>query len=195
MDFRNTEEMEDFINWLFFEIQSILPAFKQAWPTKGEYAAAKRNWTLAFCESNLKSMNQIKIGLKRLRSQISPFVPTCGQFIELCKATAQELGLPTVEKAYTEACAAAHPQGDKIFSHRVVEHAFVNVGSYNLKTYPKSVSYPMFEHAYEVSCQSFMNGDKLTEIPKAIEDKTEELITKQKGIAALSDIKKHLGMI
>lgn len=195
MDFKNTEEMEEFINWLFFEIQSILPAFKQAWPTKGEYDGAKRNWILALCESDLKSIQQIKMGLKSLRAQTSPFVPTCGQFIALCKPSAHDLGLPPVEKAYIEACEAAHPQGSKIFSHKVVENAFINVGSYNLRTYPKSSSYPMFEHAYQLSCQAFMNGEKLAEIPKAIEGKTSDLITKQKGIAALSDIKKHLGMI
>lgn len=195
MDFKNTEQMEEFINWLFFEIQSILPAFKQAWPTKGEYDGAKRNWILALCESNLKTMNQIKSGLKKLRAQNSPFVPTCGQFIELCKSSAQELGLPMIEKAYTEACKASHPQGEKKFSHKVVESAFVNVGSYNLRTYPKSVSYPMFEHAYELSCRAFMEGGELNAIPKAIEEKIDDTLTKSIGVSALEWLKKHLGMI
>lgn len=189
MDFKNTEEMEQFINWLFFEIQSILPAFKQAWPTKGEYDGAKRNWILALCESDLNSMQQIKIGLKNLRAQTSPFVPTCGQFIALCKPSAQDLGLPTVEKAYTEACQAAHPQGDKKFSHKVVEHAFIETGSYNLRTTSKTVSFPIFERNYEIASRMYMNGEKLKEIPIALEHTTNKVITKSIGESALKGLK------
>ena len=101
----------------------------------------------------------------------------------------EDFNLPTMEKAYVEACHAAHPQGNKNFSHKVVEHAFMETGSYDLRTMPKHVTLPIFERNYDIACRLFMNGDNLRTIPKAIEEIKDKTITKEIGRNALHNIR------
>ena len=73
------------VNKLFKTFQSIFPAFKQAWPTDSEFENAKREWMKAFKLANLQDIEAIKRGVNSYRLAPTPFVPSPGQFIELCK--------------------------------------------------------------------------------------------------------------
>lgn len=193
MDFKSTEEVERFIDWLFDDLQSILPAFKQAWPSQPDYEKSKRSWALAFTESNLKSFDQIKIGLRMLRSSTNPFVPTAGQFIGMCKPTPNKLGIPSIEQSYNEACKNSHPSVDKKWTHKAVYHAWKQTGSHLLSTYPRKNSFPVFERNYQATVQMILDGKELTEIPIAIKDGTnEKKITKSVGHDALIGLKAML---
>ena len=193
MDFKDNEEVASFINWLFDELQGIFPAFKQAWPSQPDFEKVKRVWTLAFTESDLKSMNQVKIGLRRFRASPNPFVPTAGQFIAMCKPTAKELGLPSLETAYAESCKNSHPCADKNWSHKAIYHAWKQTGSHLLSTYPRMNSFPVFERNYEATIKMLVEGEELFDIPVAITHQTETLIvTKEVGLSHLAKLKQML---
>ncbi len=73
------------VNKLFLTFTSIFPAFKQAWPTEIEFENAKREWIKAFNQVGLKDIEEIKKGVDRFRIETTPFVPSPGQFIEMCR--------------------------------------------------------------------------------------------------------------
>lgn len=80
-----TEEDYKIVNKLFLTFQSIFPAFKQAWPTETEFENAKREWMKAFKQVGLKDIEIIKMGVAKFRLLETPFVPSPGQFIAMCK--------------------------------------------------------------------------------------------------------------
>lgn len=73
------------INQLFIRLCALFPAFKQAWPNQEVYNCAKRMWTAAFIESGLNNWQEIEKGLLKFSLLTNPFVPTAGQFIQMCK--------------------------------------------------------------------------------------------------------------
>lgn len=84
----NTAEEEktaEIVNKLFLTMQAIFPAFQKAWPTEKEFEMAKVQWVKAFIESNLKDIEDIKRGIANYRKLATPFVPSPGQFIQMCK--------------------------------------------------------------------------------------------------------------
>lgn len=78
---------KDIIDGLFEALLSIYPAFKQAWPTQSIIDDAKNQWLLAFQQARLNDVELIKEGLKKARLSTSNFVPSVGQFIEMCRPT------------------------------------------------------------------------------------------------------------
>ncbi len=73
------------INELFRIIVANFPAFKQAWPTEAEYEFAKKEWIKAFNQVGLRDIEDIQRGIDKFRLLETPFVPSPGQFLALCK--------------------------------------------------------------------------------------------------------------
>lgn len=73
------------INHLFRVLTAIFPAFKQAWPTESEFEMSKREWIKAFKQANLTHTEDMKRGVDKYRLLTTPFVPSPGQFIAMCK--------------------------------------------------------------------------------------------------------------
>ena len=195
-DFENIIDLEtlDVINEIFERLTAIFPAFKQAWPTKSHYVESQKEWLKAFKTANISTIEQIKYGLERFRLLESPFVPSPGQFIALCKPSIDSLGVPSVEAAYREACLNSHPTSDRKWSHKVVYHAWLSTGSHELSHLPRSQSFSMFERNYLITLKYFTEGQQLPDIPRAI--KHENVTSKTPEIAkeALSSIKNMLGL-
>ena len=80
-----TDEDFKFINNLFKVMQGIFPAFLQAWPTESELRQAKIQWIKSFRLANLTRAEDISRGMDKFRLSESPFVPSPGQFIAMCK--------------------------------------------------------------------------------------------------------------
>ena len=159
------------VNQLFDRLIAINPAFKQAWPTEHEFQATKKEWVLAFVDSGIKTIEQLKQGLKAVRMNPSPFIPSPGQFIAMCKQGPEDIGAPTVEKAYDEACIKSHPSygPDKNWSHAAVENARNNVGAYNLTNLPARQTKKLFSDAYFDACDLFGSGSNLSQIEQRSE--------------------------
>ena len=154
------------VNQLFERLIAINPAFKQAWPTEEEFRATKKEWTLAFAESGINSIEQIKKGLAKQRLSASPFVPSPGAFMASCKASPEDIGAPAIELAYDEACRKSHPSyGDnKNWSHPVVLHARNKVGSHKLTGLDRKSTFPAYKEAYLDSCDQHAFGSNLNQL-------------------------------
>jgi len=106
---RNVEEsmiIDDFakniINQVFDQLSVIFPAWKHAWPTDKELSAAKMEWTKAFNENEIHTLEQIKHGFKKARASGSDFLPSCGKFIGWCNPTPEDLGYPSSQQALAQ---------------------------------------------------------------------------------------------
>lgn len=87
------------INKVFDELAVIFPAWKNAWPTKKELDMAKLQWTKAFVENGISSLEQIQYGFKKARQAETDFLPSCGKFVSWCCPTPEDMGYPSEERA------------------------------------------------------------------------------------------------
>lgn len=162
------------VNRLFRELKAIFPAWRNAWPTAEDEAAAKRSWTKAFISVGLTQLEQIRFGVEQCRLSSRPFMPSVGEFIQWCQPTPEVLGLPSAEKAYRQACALAHPAADRSQAHAAVFHAASETGLHLLASQPESVSRPVFDYHYGLVVKMVMRGEPLTETPRALPAKPAE---------------------
>ena len=93
---------KNIINKVFDQLSVIFPAWKHAWPTDKELSAAKMEWTKAFNENNINTLEQVKYGFVKARRSESDFLPSCGKFISWCTPTAEDLGYPSEHNALRE---------------------------------------------------------------------------------------------
>jgi len=73
------------VNKLFLTFQGMYPTFKQAWPTETEINQAKLEWIKALVQTGHNNIDDVKRGVAALRLTNSAFVPSVGQFLDLCK--------------------------------------------------------------------------------------------------------------
>ena len=90
---------KNIINKVFDQLSVIFPAWKHAWPTDKELSAAKMEWTKAFNENGINTLEQIKYGFAKARKSESDFLPSCGKFISWCSPSPEDLGYPTEQQA------------------------------------------------------------------------------------------------
>lgn len=93
------------INKVFKELALILPAWKYAWksddPANPDKVlnAAKQQWTKAFIENDICTVEQISHGFAKARKYNSDFVPSSGKFIAWCTPSPEDLGYPSEQRA------------------------------------------------------------------------------------------------
>ncbi|MGV8925038.1 MAG: replication protein P [Ewingella sp.] len=97
-------DAEKLVDTMFTNLMQIFPAARQtALSTPADIAAAKRQWIMAFAESGVTTLEQVKAGMRVARQQETDFWPSCGKFIGWCKAGAAEsAGLPSVDEVMDE---------------------------------------------------------------------------------------------
>ena len=181
------------VNALFAELKAIHPAWRSAWPNVEAENNAKRSWTKAFTSAGMCSIEQIRYGIERCRANGNPFMPSVGEFLNWCRPTPENMGLPSVERAYLQACAASHPAADSGRLHPAVWHAACETGLYLLARQPESKSRPAFERAYALTIEMIIRGEPLREIPKALPSAPTLPRNFEAGNAALANLKKRVG--
>jgi len=107
------EFAKNIINKVFDQLSVIFPAWKHAWPTEKELSLAKMEWTKAFNENDIKTLEQIKYGFAKARKSESDFLPSCGKFIAWCSPTPEDLGYPSEQQAMNEC--VKHRNSAKLF--------------------------------------------------------------------------------
>lgn len=171
-----TEGDRIFINWLFTQLKVICPAYSVAWNNQETYENAKKIWLRGFKISDKPQGELIQKGLDKLLLKYEKipsnarFIPQFGEFLALCKLTEEELGLPSLDNAYKEACYNSSPTAIRKWSHEAVHHAWKETGSHELSTLPQQQSKPIFERNYEITCRRILEGKPLVNIPMAIEN-------------------------
>lgn len=161
----------DIVNQLFEKLTVIMPAFKQSWPNEGDFKLAKKEWMLAFRDANINSLEQLKNGINKFRKLPKAFVPSPGEFIAMCRQTPEEMGAPSIDVAYNEACTKYHPSygPNKNWSHPAVKHAAESYGQEIHKGTIKETK-SKFEKIYLDSCQQYQDGKILNQL----EDKNKD---------------------
>lgn len=195
---RDTEERNTLvaaINELFKELRSIRSAWRQAWPDKETYQAAKRQWYQAFLEEGICSQGQVAFGMAQARKQPGDFIPSPGQFIEWCKPSPEMLGLPPLIKAHREACRNAHPgmAGQGNWSHDAVWHAAKECGFESLNRLATELSLKLFERNYAIAVRRILAGQPLQPMPSAITHHTPVRSTPEVGREALAALRAARG--
>ena len=89
------------IDRVFNNLAIIFPAWKHNWKSDDPndpdkiLRSAKREWTKAFVENNISTMEQISYGFKKARQANTDFLPSCGKFISWCNPSPEDLGFPS----------------------------------------------------------------------------------------------------
>ncbi|HHR6217446.1 TPA: replication protein P [Providencia alcalifaciens] len=88
-------------NELFRQLKATFPAAIANFKEQSDLDEFKRQWTIAFIENGIRTLEQINIGMKIARQQTSPFLPSPGQFVQWCKqGDYTALGLPTDDELF-----------------------------------------------------------------------------------------------
>lgn len=162
----------EMFNQFFGELMAIRPAWKQAFPTDELLKTAKNQWSIALLEARV-NQEQLTLAMRKLRQSPDDFFPSVGKFLELCKPTPQDYGLPTLESAYREVCDKCGYVGHVQWSHPAVYHAITQVGLFDFRQMTNERAFEAFKTAYKATVKAVMSGQSLPEIPKAIEQKKE----------------------
>src|SRR5271156_2223818 len=152
---------EQVVDEIFIKLEAIFSGFKYTWPTDEKIENAKREWVLAFLDSDVKEIEKINIGLSKLRHLDSNFPPSPGQFIKLCEPSFEELGWPSIDAAYREAVALSHPQMVKNWTHAAIKETVTRIGSFNFSHMPEKVSRKKFEEVYKKLMNESIAGIEL----------------------------------
>lgn len=179
------------INSLFRELVAIFPAWKQAWPDDAAIGAAKATWIKAFMAENINRIEQIRFGIEQCRKLGSDFAPSVGKFIKLCEPTPEMLGIPSLEKAFREACRNAHPSmaGQGRWSHQAVWHTAKECGFEPLNRLESSLAMKLFERNYVITVRRMIEGLPLQTMPLALPARAEARRTPDIGNKALAELR------
>lgn len=186
------DSTEPLINQLFAQLRAICSAWRSAWPDQKTYDLAKDNWIKAFTDAGISSWDRIEYGLRKQRQVGKPFIPAVGEFIELCTPNPEELGLPSLERAYSMAAFISHPAADRSKCLPVVYHAAYETGFYELSSESAEKTFRVFKASYFAAVEIVATGGKLRCLPAPPElmiAKIPSADAKEKGKAHMDAIK------
>lgn len=107
------EQTIKIFNELFRELKAAFPALMATIKEQDDLNELRRQWVLAFAENGITSIDQVKAGMKIARQQVTPFLPSPGQFIEWCRqGEASRYGLPDSDELYDMVMAYSARRGD-----------------------------------------------------------------------------------
>ena len=166
-------------NELFTDLCVIFPSFlatiKKSSPedAKRLFNKTKKMWLDEMLEEKL-TPQMIELGLRKCRKSSTGFMPTVGEFVSWCKPTDEDLGIPSMDNAYTEAC--QHTRGKKAeeYSHVIVYEAGKMTGFFELVSKSESTMKPKFKEKYNHLREKLLRGEEIHIISNALEDKSNE---------------------
>jgi hypothetical protein len=102
---------------------------------------------------------QLNTGMARAKDFTDFF--TFPAFRELCRVTAEDLGLKNAKAAYIEACNMPLPWERGSWSSGAVFHTARETGRFELHTLTERECFPLFATNYETMCARVLAGEKL----------------------------------
>lgn len=179
----NKKEIAKIINEIFKRLKGIYPAWRSAFKSEEELANMKREWTIGLYESNIRTSEQIALGLKNCRKQNSPFFPSIGEFIQFCTPTPEQLKIPNVDRSYKRACQYASQRQAGLYPpcHPVTYRAAKAVGFHELRTVTnQAVMFARYKRAYTEAIEEYIAGvDLVSPMPEPLRVKFEEKVLKE----------------
>lgn len=136
--------------------------FESAYGDETTLNQAKREWAMSL--AGLTDV-QLEFALERCKREHA-WPPTIAEFLKLLEPTPESLGLPSLDKAYLEACVNSHHPSSHTWSHICVQLAAQQVSYYALRSESERSTKPVFKAAYETLCKRLFAGE-VVEMPKA----------------------------
>lgn len=154
----------DFFTEFFKTLKTCYPSWRQQLKTTEQDIMFKQQWVKAFAENKIDTPEKLEAGLIVARKTESSWLPAVGEFIGWCKPSAESLGLPNVKDAYKEA--VFHEPEDE-WSCSLVYFSRLAIQN-ELRTLPKTKSFPIFERMYNAVLERILNGEELSAPPKPL---------------------------
>ena len=92
----------------------------------------------------------------------SDYLPTLNRMLASCSDALGELGLPTANAAYEEACLAPSPKAEATWSHPIAYLAGRDTGWYLLANHTRNEAWPAFQVHYNQWLRKALAGETLT---------------------------------
>lgn len=156
------------VNRLFVFFESICRGFDKQYHShpQSKLNLEKIQWARGFMDYGINRIEDIEFGIKKCRIESPINTPTLGQFLKWCKPSPEELGIPSLEYAYVEACNNSRPYVlQKKWTHQAIYHAWKMCNSYELTNLPKKNTFPIFERYYDLTVKMIIRGEPLHKIP------------------------------
>lgn len=199
--------VKQIIDELFTQLAAIFPAWKYNWKTEQEVNSAKKEWVKALHESEVNTIEQIKIGVAKARASDSDFLPSPGKFISWCKKTPQDAGWPDPDAAM-KMC-IRHRENQKMFEPRniyirpmIIELcARINQRWYEIDRLPNEKAMKVFKECYQKLFNSGYVEPEKTDAP-ALPPKSQIIknmsgqqkeAEKNRALSAIDKLKKDMG--
>ncbi|ELY2035109.1 replication protein P [Enterobacter cloacae complex sp. zbq_9] len=91
-----TQQVAQIINGLFVQLAAAFPA-SLVNRSQEDMNEIRRQWVLAFKENGITTLEQVEAGMRMVRRQDRPFLPSPGQFIKWCREGRCVLGITTAD--------------------------------------------------------------------------------------------------
>lgn len=142
------------INYIFKRFKGILPALKYSADSQVGIDSIRAEYTYTLMRHQIYSLDVINKALDAISDSGARFLPSPGEFIQFCKLKPEDIGAPSCEEAYDDACKWAYDYHEGLykFIHEAVKLAAHRTKSWPLKNQPRSKSYPLFEENYLMAC-------------------------------------------
>ena len=179
------------INMLFDALKIIFPAHGLAFNDSAAVEQTKVSWLKAFLTAKLTEQ-EIRRGVEKMRLSGRPFFPSSGQFIEACKPSAEDLGVPSDLEAYKMAAHLCHAPSQLHRLPPVVYDALKSMTAYKLKTMQESTAQKEFAKHYQNSIKKLAAGVRLSEAPKLLPKKEHEPVSEDARLERIKRLKAML---
>lgn len=173
------------VNQLFAIFESICRGFeKQYGQQQRKLNMEKIQWALGFMDSGINRIEQLEFGIKQCRLEGPINTPTLGQFLKWCMPNPEQLGIPSVDIAYKEACRNSKLEmHERKWTHKAVYNAYFMCNYFELINLPEKNTFPIFKRNYEIIVKKMVRGEELKAIPLGV---THDRTSERKG-----DVKKE----
>ncbi len=182
----------DAINQIFAEFEfAYHNQFHKAFSDAESQVIAKKYW-LGSLEP-YSPLQIVQAAKQVIRTQ--DYLPSIAALVKACERGFDLFGLPSPRQAYLEACAAPSPKRDYPWSHEAVYVAGKAAGWFLLANEPESLSFPVFEYHYSLTCHRVINGETLAmDPPTPLTDKIERPLSKNETKSRLAKLRDDLNL-
>lgn len=162
-----------------------------AWSDAQQLGQVKRLWSEALGQF---SSDLILMGARRA-IESSDYLPTLNRMLASCSEALGELGLPTANSAYEEACLAPSPKAEATWTHPIAYLAGRDAGWYLLANHTRGEAWPSFQVHYNKWLRRALAGEVLTVTERKTIDapREEDTMSNEQRKEALSALKEQLG--
>lgn len=165
----------EIVNKLFALFYANCRGFEKQYHDSKRLNLEKTEWMRAFMDLGYKTLNDIQLGIKRLRLESPINTPTIAQFAKWCQPTTEDLGLLSKEDAYNRSAEIMRgivPEDLSEDQLNIILHAIRQSDRHFLRNNAMSKTQPVFYRNYEIAVKQFMEG-KFADIPQGIECREE----------------------